>query len=218
MINNYLYISKINILDNEEDYNKAYNSLSSFRKNKVDKYKFINDKKLAIIAELLLKIGLKDLGIYDDVEYEFNKYNKPYLKNIDNLFFNYSHSKDFVICLLSSDEVGCDIEYIRDIDINSMSKFFNDSERTFINKSNNKLDSFYRFWTLKESFMKAVGYGFNIDLKDFEIIFNDNNVDIKESINNNKYYFKEINIDNYKCSLCLLNDKDLIIKHIDHLH
>lgn len=218
MINNYLYISKINILDKEEDYYKAYNSLSSFRKSRVDKLRFINDKKLSIIAEILLRTALKDLGINSDIEYRLNKYNKPYLKNNDNIFFNFSHSNDYVICLLSSNEVGCDIEYIKDINVDSMAKFFNKNEYSIINESNNKLDTFYRFWTLKECFMKAIGYGFNINLKDFEIIVNDNGVDINQSIDNNKYYFKEISINNYKCSLCLSNDKDLIIKYIDKLY
>lgn len=214
-MDNYLYIGNINILDKKEDYDKAYSSLSKQRKEKVDRLKFLNDKKLSILAELLLKKALKDCGIYSSFEYKYNNHEKPYLDDINNIKFNISHSIDYTICLISTDDVGCDIEQIKEIDLKIADKFFSKEESSFLNESNNKIDTFYRFWTLKESFIKSIGQGLNIDLKSFT--FDLNCVDIKQKINNNKYFFKEIDIEGYKCSLCLLNNKPLKIETIDNI-
>lgn len=212
-MDNYLYIASINLLDDKNTYDKAYQSLSNQRREKVDKFKFVNDKKLSILSEILLKKALIELNVDSDIELTYNKYQKPYLKNND-IYFNISHSGEYVICAISKDEVGCDIEYIKDIDMKIANKFFNENEYKTILNSNNQLDTFYRIWTLKESFMKNLGLGFNIELNSFEIVLS-NNPTVKQNINNNnKYYFKEIEINNYKCSVCLLNDNDVIVKNI----
>lgn len=211
-MDNYLYIANINLLDDKNTYDKAYQSLSNQRREKVDKLKFINDKKLSILSEILLKNALVELNVDSDIGLTYNKYQKPYLKNND-IYFNISHSGEYVICAISKDEVGCDIEYIKDIDMKIANKFFYENEYKTILNSNKQLETFYRIWTLKESFMKNLGLGFNIELNSFEIVLSNNPVVIQK-INNNKYYFKEIDIKNYKCSICLLNDNDVIVKEV----
>ena len=216
MNNNYLYICNTNVLDNKEVYEKAYNSLSKQRKEKVDKFKFLKDKKLSILSEVLLKKAFNSLNINSSFNYKYNKQGKPYLEDIDSIKFNISHSGDYAICLLSKDEVGCDIEEIKNINLNIANKFFYNTEYTSIFNSSNKIDTFYRYWTLKESFIKSLGLGLSLDLNSFEILLNDP-ISVKQSINNNKYYFKEIDIQGYKCSLCLLNDVDIKIINIDSI-
>lgn len=213
-MDNYLYIVNINILDNDNIYNKAYQSISKDRKEKVDKLKFIKDKKLSILAEIILKKALSELKLDNNVEYTYNKYKKPYLKS--NVFFNISHSGEYVICALSDDEIGCDIEYIRDIDLKIAKKYFNNDEYDAIINSDNKLDLFYRYWTLKESFMKSLGLGFNLELDSFKIDIKAK-ANVIQNINSNHYYLKEVNIDDYKCSVCLANNRELKIKYINKI-
>ena len=214
MNNNYLYICNTNVLDNKEVYDKAYNSLSKQRKEKVDKFKFLKDKKLSILSEILLKKAFSSLNINSSFNYQYNKQGKPHLEDIGNIKFNISHSGEYAICLLSNDEVGCDIEEIKDINLNIASKFFYNTEYTNIFNSNNKIDTFYRYWTLKESFIKSLGLGLSLDLNSFEILLNDP-ISVKQSLNNNKYYFKEIEVKGYKCSLCLLNNNEIKIVNIN---
>ena len=211
-MDNYLYIASIDLLENNDTYNKAYQIISKQRRDKVDKLKFINDKKLSILSEVLLKKALTDLNIDINFELTYNKYQKPYLYNND-IYFNISHSVEYAICAISKDEVGCDIEYIKDIDMRIANKFFTNNEYNTIINSNNHLDTFYRIWTLKESFMKNLGLGFNLELNDFEIELSNNPIVIQK-INNNKYYFKEIEINDYKCSVCLLNNNDVVVRKI----
>lgn len=213
-MDNYLYIANIKLLENNDVYNKAYQLISKDRKEKVDKLKFINDKKLSILAEIILKKALKELNLNNNIEYIYNEYKKPYLKN--NVFFNISHSGEYVICVLSDNEVGCDIEYIRDIDLKIAKKYFNNDEYQSIINSNNKLDTFYRYWTLKESYIKLLGLGLNLELDSFKIDIS-NKLNFTQNINNNLYYLKEVDIDGYKSSICLLNDKDLKINNVKNL-
>lgn len=214
-MDNYLYIANINILDKENDYNRAYSLLSSVRKEKTDKYKFDKDKKLSILTEILLKKALSDLKINSNFEYRFNENNKPYLDDV-NIHFNISHSGEYVIVAISENEVGCDIEEVKKIDLKIANKFFYNSEYENIINSSNPLDMFYRYWTLKESFMKSIGLGLSFGLNNFEINI-DKQITINQSINNNNYRFKEIDIKGYKCSICLLNDSDVILKEINSI-
>ena len=137
----------------------------------VDKFKFLKDKKLSILSEVLLKIAFDTLNINSSFNYKYNKQGKPYLEDIGNIKFNISHSGEYVICLVSNDEVGCDIEEIKDINLNIANKFFYNTEYTNIFNSSNKIDTFYRYWTLKESFIKSVGLGLSLDLNSFEIVY-----------------------------------------------
>ena len=216
MNNNYLYICNTSVLDNKEVYDKAYNSLSQQRKEKVDKFKFLKDKKLSILSEVLLKEAFNSLNINSSFNYKYNKQGKPYLEDIGNIKFNISHSGEYVICLVSNDEVGCDIEEIKDINLNIANKFFYNTEYTNIFNSSNKIDTFYRYWTLKESFIKSVGLGLSLDLNSFEIVLNDS-ISVRQSLNNNNYYFKEIDVKGYKCSLCLLNNNEIKIININSI-
>lgn len=203
--NNYLYITTIKSLDDKDKYDEAYNSLSTQRKQKVDKLKLLDDKKRSILAEVLLKKALKDLSITCVFEYEYNEYGKPYLKDNKNIYFNISHSGEYVICVLSKDEVGCDIQEIKEVNIEGISKYYTKNEYLSIKKSANPKDLFYRFWTTKESYMKLIGKGFSFNLKDFDLSIE------KEIISNdNKFFIKEIHINGYKCCICLTNKNILI--------
>ena len=51
---------------------------------------------------------------YNKLDFNFNKYNKPF---IDNLFFNISHSNKYSVVVTSEKKIGVDIEYIRKIDL-----------------------------------------------------------------------------------------------------
>lgn len=208
--NNYLYITTIKSLDDKDKYDEAYSNLSVQRKQKVDKLISIDDKKRSILAEVLLKKALTDLYIVSNFEYGYNDYGKPYLKDNKNIYFNISHSGEYVICVLSKDEVGCDIQEIKEVNIEGISKYFTDKEYFSIKNSSNPKELFYRYWTIKESYMKLIGKELFINLKEFEVPTDDGII----INNNNPYYFKEIDFEGYVCFVCLINNNDLIINTI----
>lgn len=214
MNNNYIYYTNISLL-NDSDIDDLLSKVSQYRNNRIKNYKNNSDKKLSLCSELLLKKAFKDLKINSNYNYRFNDYGKPYLDDT-NIFFNISHSGDYAICALSDKEIGIDIQQIRKTTSNITEKCFSDDETKYINSFENddKLEAFYRIWTLKESFIKNIGVGLALPLKDFSINIG-NEITIKQTVNNNIYYFEELNIDsNYKCSLCNINNNSAIIKNV----
>ncbi|MCF6094294.1 4'-phosphopantetheinyl transferase superfamily protein [Microaerobacter geothermalis] len=65
--------------------------------------------------------------------------------------------------------MGVDIEQIRPIDMEIANRFFTQEEREvlFHLPGNDQLSFFYELWTLKESFVKAIGQGLSCPLDSF---------------------------------------------------
>ena len=181
------------------DLSKAYGLLSENRKNKVDYFRFLKDKKLSSGAYLLLNKLLQDEKISGPV-FKKGKYGKVYISNYENIYFNMSHSGKFVACTISDKEVGVDIELIDDeIDLNIAKHYFYNSEYENILNAKNPKDEFFKYWVLKESYMKYTGLGFNLDLDSFEIIMN-NEIKLKNDKDNINFDLFEI--ENYKLAVC----------------
>jgi 4'-phosphopantetheinyl transferase len=168
------------------DLRKAYPLVSRERKEKIDFYRFDKDKKLSCGAYLLLKRLLGEVDIaYFDLKY--SKYGKAYISTSQNIYFNLSHSGKMVACAISDREVGVDVELIDPtIDLNIAKNYFFNSEYEGIMKSQNQPDEFFRYWVLKESYMKYTGLGFNLDLDSFEIILGDE-IKLKNDEDNIKF-------------------------------
>lgn len=203
---NKIYICNIKDLYNEELYKLAYSKISTERKNKVDSLGVYNDKCLNIVSELLVKKITNNSNII------YNEYGKPYVEN-NSIYYNVSHSKEYVICATSDDEVGCDIEFIKDVNINVAKRYFCFEEYQTIIKQDDILDTFYKYWVLKESFIKNIGLGLKQRLDSFCIDLD--SLTVKQNINNNNYYFHLYELDNYKYAICLLNKEDILIEYID---
>ena len=83
---------------------------------------------------------------------------------MDPIFFNLSHSKRIVTCVISSiDEAGIDVEGINKNPLELMPVVFVYQEQMLIEAEltfAKKVEAFYRVWTRKEAVMKAAGKGF----------------------------------------------------------
>ncbi|MBM7584494.1 4'-phosphopantetheinyl transferase [Bacillus pakistanensis] len=136
----------------------------------------VNQKKVEFYTgRLLLKKLLGQmLEIQPEmVAFEKNQYGKLYLhpKYVDEirkepLFFNLSHSKRIVTCVISSfNEVGIDVESMTKNPLDVMPIVFVSQEQMLVEaekSSDKKVEAFYRVWTRKEAVMKAVGKGFSL--------------------------------------------------------
>ena len=177
------------------DLKKGYELVSDKRKEKIDFYRFEKDKKLSCGAYLLLQNLLDEEGI-SKPEFEVEKYGKTYICNYEDIYFNVSHSGKRVCCAISDREVGVDVEYNDPtIDLDIAKNYFYNSEYENIMKSVNPSNEFFRYWVLKESYMKYTGLGFNLDLNSFEILIGDE-ITLKNDEKNLK--FNLFDIDEYK--------------------
>lgn len=198
------------------DLKKAYPLVSKSRKEKINFYRFDKDKKLSAGAYLLLKKLLDGAKITSPI-FKSKKYGKIYISNFEDIHFNLSHSGEIVLCAISDREVGVDIEYNDpEIDLNIAKHYFYNSEYENIMKSNNPADEFFRYWVLKESYMKYTGLGMNLKLDSFEIMIN-NEIKLKNDKDNLK--FNLFDIENYKIGTASHYDiTDLIEYSIDELY
>lgn len=180
------------------DLKRAYGLVSKERQEKIDFYRFEKDKKLSCGAYLLLKKLLCEENITNPL-FKTEKYGKAYISNHENIHFNLSHSGKMVLCAISDMEVGADIEYVDDeIDLNIAKNYFYNKEYESIIKSDNPSDEFFKYWVLKESYMKYTGLGMNLELDSFEIIIEDT---IRLKNDNNNLKFNLFNIENYKVGI-----------------
>lgn len=154
---NYL-IKNIDSYDN----NRLFSFLKHIRPNKrkrIQNYSNIKRKKQAILGEILLAELLKK---YYHIDYKNclikeNKNGKPYITNY-NLYFNISHCNNIVICALSRNEIGVDIEKIRTINLNTISYFANKKEQEYIFSNSDQIyKRAFKIYTLKEAYLKLLG-------------------------------------------------------------
>lgn len=184
----------------KEEYNFFLTTLKLEKQIKISNILKDDDKKRSILGEILLIKLLNELNInYNSIIIIKNKYGKPYIKDL-NLFFNISHSKDFVICAISNNEIGIDIEQIRETKESIINQFVTIKEKQYINEFKNKYNKrAFEIFTLKESYFKCLGINLN-HIKDIEFEINNNII----KCNKHNFEFKLIyEIDNYIIAICI---------------
>ena len=80
-----------------------------------------------------------------------NENGKPYFAN--GPYFNISHSGKYVLMAVSTAEIGVDIEEIKNKDMSSLVRIFNEAEAKMIKEHSD----FYYLWCAKESLIKCMG-------------------------------------------------------------
>ena len=158
---------------------------------KVLKYDNIIKQKQEIASLYLKRKFIKD--------YYLDENGKPVSKNI---FFNISHSKDYVLIAISEKyDIGIDIEYKNNRNVEKLKNYICSKEELDFIKSN---DDFYKIWVSKESLFKCCGKGIIMDLKSIDSLPFDG---LKIHKGNN-YYSHYFDYDNYAISITLRNDND----------
>lgn len=146
-------------------------------------------------AHKLLGSCLKACGIEysENTRITIGEYGKPSLTDYPSVHYNVSHADGITVCLVSGNECGADAEKIRPYRPNVIKRAFSESEKALIeNAPESERDLlFFRLWTLKESYVKALGIGVSYPMKTAEFSF-----DGDEIVTNIKGYgFKQYVID-----------------------
>lgn len=195
-----IFYSKISEFKHQNLINNYLKKFDSNYQKKILRYKNWQDFQLSLIGRILLIEFFKENNIPEDEinKIKYTSYGKPFLSN-KSFYFNISHSKEIVVCAFSKKyDLGIDIEFLDNVNINDFKSQMLDSEWKRIYTSENKLIEFYKYWTEKESVIKSCGKGLSIPLKSFEV------VDNKTTLGIEKYRVYTIDlVDNYHCSIAL---------------
>ncbi len=143
-------------------------SFSAYRKNRLFSQRRPEDRTLSMAAELLLIHAVKSLkpDCSLPLRLQTNAFGKPMLEN-DGLHFSLSHTTGFVVCAIGDRELGVDVEKTRTYREALVRRFFCPEEQAFLGRSADSDEDFTVLWTLKESYLKALGCGLNRPLNSF---------------------------------------------------
>ena len=165
-------------LEHQEDARKLEPLLSADEIPRANRFRFPEHRRRFIIARACLRQLLSGyLGIEArDVSFIYSPEGKPALapEHHSSIFFNVSHSADLAAFAFTKDHsIGIDVEMIRhDVDADQIPKrFFSSAEQKILAKLQGeaKFRGFFNCWTRKEAYVKAVGSGLSLPLRDFDV-------------------------------------------------
>ena len=158
------------------------------------------------------------------VQFAYNSYGKPSICNPDyteEICFNVTHSQDMAMFAVSREyKIGIDVEYTRDtVEYLKLAQiFFSGKEYLALScLSGTALKRrFYRYWTCKEAFVKAIGTGLSFSLADFTVNQEDEETPYLAWVDNRSFSGKcKMSIipldDDYCASLACLADPEQIL-------
>lgn len=148
------------------DLEAALGEISVQRREQALKFRHEQGQRLCVLAYQLLKQGLREAyGITENPIFEYNEHGKPSIVGHPDIFFNLSHCKEAVACVVSDQPVGIDVESIREYKESLVRYTMNDAETQQIESADNPASAFIRLWTMKEATMKLMGTGISNDMK-----------------------------------------------------
>jgi len=157
---------------------------------KINSFRKWEDRQASLLGRVLLRQSLCASGLSERLltQIEYGKFGKPYLA--DGPHFNITHSYPYIICAVDQqNEVGIDVETIRDIDIEDFLEQFTALEAEALALTANPISLFYSLWCKKEAIVKAQGSGLNIPLNELDVLSD------KTLYAGDVYFFKQIHID-----------------------
>lgn len=120
-------------------------------------------------------------------------------------FFNLSHSGDLLVCALSDGEVGVDVERKGRLRMEVARRFFHPAEVLHLERMDGegRKERFFRYWSVKESYLKYTGSGLSGGLSGFEVRFGGDGIVLLRGHARIPVYVRECPVDpGYACFVC----------------
>jgi len=131
-------------------------------------------KLQTVAGELLARYSVGQyLGKPDqEINLVFGEKGKPHIGNLEGVHFNISHSGHYIVCAVAPEEIGIDVERIRKVNLRIAERFFSPFEINDLMalEEEYRMHYFITLWTIKESYLKAIGRGLTQHLNSFTII------------------------------------------------
>ena len=142
-------------------------------------FKSVTHRRYYTLTRKYLRLTLSKylLTPPDSINFFTAERGKPYIdpiQNTANISFNISHSDRFlVVVIVKGEEVGIDVELIKPVtNLDELAKHCMSSfeySHFHSRHRSHKLATFYRIWTRKEAYLKALGMGLYRDPQSFTL-------------------------------------------------
>jgi 4'-phosphopantetheinyl transferase len=195
--------------------------VSEERRQRAGRFLRREDAWRSVLGEALARlcIGLREKCPPHEVRFALGEKEKPFAAGRlqDGLFnqalkteFNISHSGEWVVCALDDRPVGIDVERIHAIDFAIAKRFFSAREYEDLTRFTGeaKTGRFFDYWTLKESYIKAIGRGLSCPLGSFTVVFESTRITMNAEGELPLLFFRQYDLGaGYKCALCASHEK-----------
>ncbi|MGN1403854.1 MAG: 4'-phosphopantetheinyl transferase family protein [Ruminococcus sp.] len=94
-----------------------------------------------------------------------DSHGKPFFPDEPGIHFNLSHCRELAVCGVSDRPLGVDVEEVRPLRERVLRRAFSPEECQAVRNSQQPDEYFFRLWTLKESYVKAIGVGISYPLQ-----------------------------------------------------
>lgn len=197
------WIGDVRPLLQESCYRKYWRQVPDFRREKADRHRFPMGRALSIGAWVLWQRAREELGL-------------PW-----EAVFNLSHSGFYALCSAETEtdghmKVGCDVERISDYRERVAKRFFCPKEYAHIQAQGEqeRRQMFFRYWVLKESFIKATRQGMAMALNSFSFCVEDMEEGAHpvldacpEPYRKEDFYFREFALEGYRAAVCSTDEE-----------
>ena len=164
-----------------EEWGRAMALIQAEERERIAKFRYRVDMMSSLVGRLLLRgFAASVLGLRNtETQFSRTDRGRPVLvQDSRGWDYNVSHAGDWVVMAAAKGfRVGADVMRTRDTRVDRLEEFFGLMRKQFTDQewlsirggsedcSEQKLERFFRHWTLKESYVKTVGTGLNIDLR-----------------------------------------------------
>jgi 4'-phosphopantetheinyl transferase len=169
-------IWRVQLLQPAERLAEARTLLSSDELERAERFRFHTHRVRYIFARAALRslLGKYLETLPSDLVFTYTSFGKPFLPRASELTFNVSHSEDLALVAIGGPKrLGVDLERIRsDRELPKLARryFSTDEAEAVLSLEGDELvQAFYRCWSRKESFIKAVGEGLSHSLDRFAV-------------------------------------------------
>lgn len=154
------------------EYQKWYALMSGSQQERVNRFRFEDDKKRTVAGQMLAKNAIAAWCKVpaESVVLAESETGKPYAVDLP-VEFNISHSGELVVCAVDAQPVGIDVEMIRPIHLRIAKRVCTEAELVYLfgrtpseedfadTTDPETLARFYELWTQKEAYCKLKGTG-----------------------------------------------------------
>lgn len=180
--------------------------INSFPENLTDKILLLMDTGSGIKPDYLLKQTLtgynSSLGD-SKISITKNEYGKPFVEKINTKFNISKTGNNFIIAFTNEDEIGIDIELISSDKVFSHKEIFFSLNEIELIRKDKSINTFYKLWTRKESFLKFLGTGITENVNEISLAKDRNIIETERYTQTGEAYINSFIIsDEIYCSVC----------------
>ena len=142
--------------------------------HRIERIRSADDAMRACFGGLLSRLVIAEsIGIpWHTVTFREGSHGKPLYAGDESIWFNITHSGDWVGCAVAHRPIGLDIQRIRSVHPALPRRVLSPTEQEYLMHSPDvdRSSTFIRLWCLKESFLKAIGSGLATQWRGISII------------------------------------------------